>query len=336
MPVTGKGSEYHVTRIPLPPGTQANLAILTVVTGKQRNWPPGLVKPPVLSKMSTTKVSGKLHIALNNMFKPGFFDKEQGKFIRASPNVKNYPGVPVNVYYKPDTTTVFAECRAITQMNSRSVAENKTLATGFFEWSNNFQAEQQLPGRATTSRQSNNFQAEQQLPGRATTSRQSNNFQAKPLQFSFTDRFPGLDRALHEDEFTGEVRTLVETLKAVPYDWAFVTGGPSGKTTTAMSFLGALAESEGSFRQAPDAKGGNGQGVPDALKKSCKEAEAGVAIEIETGDDEPAEVVHSAQDDKPAEVNEPATVFQPAEDDKPTGKYVSARSLKLFKHPKFR
>ncbi|KAM0219664.1 hypothetical protein ACHAQI_001050 [Fusarium lateritium] len=173
MPVTGKGPEYHTTRIPLPPGTQANLAIFSVVTGKQRNWPPGLVKPPVLSRMFTMKVSGKLHIALNNMFKPGFFDKEEGKFIRASPNVKNYPGVPVNVYYKPDTTTVLAECRAITQMNSRSVAENKTLATGFFEW--------------------------------------SNNFQAKPLQFSFTDRFPGLDRALHEDEFTGEVQALGET-----------------------------------------------------------------------------------------------------------------------------
>jgi hypothetical protein len=203
MSVTGRGPEYYATRIPLPARTRANLAIFSVVTGKQANWPPGLVKPPVLSKMPTMKPSGKLHLALNNMFKPGSYDKEKGKFIRASPNIKGYPGVIVNISYKPDATTVLAECRAITQMNSHSDADNKTLATGFFGW--------------------------------------SNNFQERPLVFNFLDRFPGLARAFNAGEFTGEVPRLVEALKAVPYGWAFITGGPgSGKTTTAMSLVGAV------------------------------------------------------------------------------------------------
>ncbi|KAH6968675.1 P-loop containing nucleoside triphosphate hydrolase protein [Fusarium avenaceum] len=203
MSVTGTGPEYYATRIPLPAGTQANLALFSVVTGRQANWTPGLVKPPILSKIPTMKPSGKLHVALNNMFKPGFFDKEKGKFIRASPTVKGYPRVLVNVYYKPDATTVQAECRSITLMNARSESDNQTRATGFFQW--------------------------------------SNSFQARPAVYNFLQRFPGLARAFDAGEFTDEVSLLVEALGAVPYGWAFVTGGPgSGKTTTAMSLVQAV------------------------------------------------------------------------------------------------
>jgi hypothetical protein len=203
MSPTGRKPEYHATRIPLPAGTQANLALFSVVTGKQANWPPGLVKPPVLSKIPTIKPTGKLHLALNNMFKPGSFDKEKGKFILAVPKGKDHPRVNVNIYYKPDATTVLAECRAVTQMNSRSETDSQTPATEFFGW--------------------------------------SNNFQERPYIFNFLQKFPGLARAFDAGEFTDEVSPLVEALKAVPYGWAFVTGGPgSGKTTTAMNLVKAV------------------------------------------------------------------------------------------------
>lgn len=202
MSVTGRGPEYQATRIPLPAGTQANLTIFSVVTGRQTNWPPGLVKPPVLSKIPTMKPSRKLHYALNNMFKPGYYDKEEGKLVRASPTIKGYPGVPINVYYKPDATTVKAKCRSITLMKSPSESGNQTRATSFFQW--------------------------------------IDNFQARPVVYNFLQRFPGLARAFDAGEFKEEVSFLVEALKAVPYGWAFVTGGPgSGKTTTALSLVRA-------------------------------------------------------------------------------------------------
>ncbi|KIL96251.1 hypothetical protein FAVG1_00995 [Fusarium avenaceum] len=179
MSVIGRGLEYQATRIPLPTGTQANLAIFSVVTGRQTNWPPGLVKPPVLSKIPTIKPSRKLHYALNNMFKPGYYDKEEGKFV------------------------LKAECRSITLMKSPSESGDQTRATSFFQW--------------------------------------SDNFQARPVVYNFLQRFPGLARAFDAGEFNEEVSFLVEALKAVPYGWAFVTGGPgSGKTTSAMSLVRAI------------------------------------------------------------------------------------------------
>ncbi|SPJ73725.1 uncharacterized protein FTOL_03455 [Fusarium torulosum] len=193
MGPTGKGPEYHAT---------CELA-------------PGLGQTSRLVQDAYDEAIRKVAPGSQQHVHPSPFDKEKRKFIRASPNVKGYPGVPVNIFYKPHATTVLPESRAVTQMNSRSEADSQTLTTGFFQ--------------------------------------RSNRFQARPVVFNFLQMFPGLARAFDAGEFTGEVLLLFEALKAVPYGWAFITGGTgSGKTTTAMSLVGAVIS--GSIKMAVPVK----------------------------------------------------------------------------------
>ncbi|EEU48426.1 uncharacterized protein NECHADRAFT_74553 [Fusarium vanettenii 77-13-4] len=64
---------------------------------------------------------------------------------------------------------------------------------------------------------------------------------AQPTNQDFVQIFPGLARAYEDGAFRGEAAGLVESLRSVPFEWAFVTGGPgSGKTTAALAIVKAV------------------------------------------------------------------------------------------------
>ncbi|KAM0557086.1 hypothetical protein ACHAPJ_005349 [Fusarium lateritium] len=137
------------------------------------------------------------------------------KMIRAKVALKNYTSFQANIYYKPDATTVIAECDAITAMNSRTEAANKPLAV-------------RLGNHSTA-------------------------FTSSPIMLNFLEKFPVLARAYREGQFDGEVQCLVEALRSVPFGWAFITGGPgSGKTTTVMRIVAAAVSGPVEMCKIPD------------------------------------------------------------------------------------
>ncbi|KAJ4267487.1 hypothetical protein NW762_003594 [Fusarium torreyae] len=89
---------------------------------------------------------------------------------RAKVAFKNRTGVQVNIYYKPEATTIIAECDAITAMNSYAGAENKPLAARF--WNH------------------------------------STSFTSPPIILNFFEKFRGLARAYHEGQFEGSGKTI--------------------------------------------------------------------------------------------------------------------------------
>ncbi|KAF5573062.1 hypothetical protein FPCIR_14101 [Fusarium pseudocircinatum] len=99
--------------------------------------------------------------------------------------------------------TMFTECDAITNLNSRANSRNPTLAGHFWKYSHNFQKD--------------------------------------PTIVNFHERFPGLASAFKEGKFKGEVERFVRSLREVPFAYMFCTGCPgSGKTTTALNIVEAV------------------------------------------------------------------------------------------------
>ncbi|EWZ37539.1 hypothetical protein FOZG_09528 [Fusarium oxysporum Fo47] len=199
-----RGPEFPAIALPLPPGTQSNLALYYLHTGRQVNWPPGFSKPYLDFQMSTLRPSGKFHTFLNSLFNAGYYNKETKSYIPSTIAIEGYTGVEVNLYHRPDDTTTRTECNTITEINARAKAVTGTVVGSFWNYSHNFH-------------------------------------HAEPLMLSFHVRFPGLARAYLNGEFEGECERLVESLKETPHGYAFVTGGPgSGKTTTAMQLVAAI------------------------------------------------------------------------------------------------
>jgi hypothetical protein len=58
------GPEYRAKRIPLPTGTSANVALITLSLPRQQQWTPGLAKPYIRVELPAVKPVGKLHNSL--------------------------------------------------------------------------------------------------------------------------------------------------------------------------------------------------------------------------------------------------------------------------------
>ncbi|KAK7414367.1 hypothetical protein QQZ08_012541, partial [Neonectria magnoliae] len=107
------GDAFKATRIPLPHGVRADVALFSVRTPRQSNWMKGFQNPPMKYLIPYTPLTGQLQPAFSSLF-----DKNgRGTNPRQTFTLK--------IWYQESDTTTIAECRAITALNS--VKENSRV-----------------------------------------------------------------------------------------------------------------------------------------------------------------------------------------------------------------
>ncbi|SCN67021.1 uncharacterized protein FFB20_02444 [Fusarium fujikuroi] len=123
--ISGYGEAFTAIVRDLPPGTAANIGLLEVKTANQSNWPIGLKKPPVKLSLPHVTIKGPLHEFLSNIWVP----------VKDAPASTTYKTVTFKAWFKPDDTSIKAECAAVTEINS--LGEN-AISKNFWTWAQCF------------------------------------------------------------------------------------------------------------------------------------------------------------------------------------------------------
>ncbi|RGP80510.1 mfs monocarboxylate transporter [Fusarium longipes] len=107
--ISGYGEAFRIVRRHLLPEMPANVALCEVTTAEQSNWPIGMKKPPVKLDLPHVTVKGPINKFMANIWHP----------VQDAPASTKYPTVIFKAWFKPDHTTIKAECASITELNSR-------------------------------------------------------------------------------------------------------------------------------------------------------------------------------------------------------------------------
>lgn len=120
---SGRGEPWHATRIALPSGTRADIALFSVRTPHQHDWPTHWQSPPVHPKLPTRAVKGRVGKFLQDLAE---------EFTAGAVET-----VEVNLWYEVDEETAKTECAAITDMNA---VPKTSRAAAFWKHTLDFQA----------------------------------------------------------------------------------------------------------------------------------------------------------------------------------------------------
>ncbi|KAG5817566.1 hypothetical protein H9Q74_005520 [Fusarium xylarioides] len=192
------GPEYHARCVPLPYGTEANVKLFEVHVPRQEHWIPGMARPYIRVDIPTVDPVSPINKFLASLFTPGYKDTDTEMIVRAVPKVKK--SLLAKIFFAQEEKTTKLECDTPYRLNGRADVLSPSIAGRFWSY--------------TTT------------------------FQGKPVVYNFLRAFPGLDSALEQGKFTAEARGFVNALSAVPFGYAFLTGGlGSGKTTLALSVV---------------------------------------------------------------------------------------------------
>ncbi|KAH6977327.1 hypothetical protein BKA56DRAFT_674146 [Ilyonectria sp. MPI-CAGE-AT-0026] len=118
------GELWHAIRIGLPAGTRADIAMFSVRTPNQHNWPAHLESPPVNPKFPSLTIKGRLNKFLESLSHELDADK--------------CSTVDVSLWYSTSEETAKAECNAITDINRLPMA---SLAARFWHHSLDFRGD---------------------------------------------------------------------------------------------------------------------------------------------------------------------------------------------------
>ncbi|KAK7429553.1 hypothetical protein QQZ08_003932 [Neonectria magnoliae] len=125
--VDENGEAWRARRIPLPPGTRANVALFSVRTPSQQNWPVNLSRPPVAPKFPAVSIMGPV---------PRFLRDLGGELDSEDQRLKT---VPVRLWYVLNEETIKIEGQAVTAMNALPKASR---AQAFWDYTLDFQKTQ--------------------------------------------------------------------------------------------------------------------------------------------------------------------------------------------------
>ncbi|KAF4460376.1 MFS monocarboxylate transporter [Fusarium albosuccineum] len=128
-PPSGLGPEWPAKRIPLPPGTMANIALFSVNTPRQFNWTVGMAKPPLRFQMRSITPVGQLHTFMSSLFAA-----TDGGWSSRYPSATT----TTRIDYKPEAKSIISECSAISMLNSHTVDTSRPLAARFWEHTTSF------------------------------------------------------------------------------------------------------------------------------------------------------------------------------------------------------
>ncbi|KAF7547405.1 hypothetical protein G7Z17_g7737 [Cylindrodendrum hubeiense] len=123
---SGRGEPWHATRVPLPHGTMANVALFSVRTPGQYGWPPRFKKPPVNPEFPTVASDGRLNVFLQDLA------------IKMQANDPALPTVEVKLMHTVATETARAEHTAVTAM---SAVPKTSRAAAYWKYTLDFQAQ---------------------------------------------------------------------------------------------------------------------------------------------------------------------------------------------------
>lgn len=181
------GDPFEATRLPLPAGVAADLALFYIQTPLQPNWTPGRRLPPAAYEIPHTQVLGSLQSFLPRMF--------------ADDKVKKNVFL-VKILYHPSDATAKAECAAITALNA---LKSGTAANAWWTHTVNFR------------------QFDEQY------------------ERNLLEAFPALQTRLDQDEYHGEEKEAISSLKKTKAGRVMITGCPgAGKTTLAVNICDAV------------------------------------------------------------------------------------------------
>ncbi|KAL6411469.1 MFS monocarboxylate transporter [Ilyonectria robusta] len=120
----GRGQPWHAMRIGLPAGTRADIAMFSVSTPNQNDWPTHLQSPPIRPNLPSHTVKGRLNKFLESL--------------SSELDANKCSTVDVGLWYSASKEGAEAECNAITDMNR---LPKTSMAARFWHHSLDFQGD---------------------------------------------------------------------------------------------------------------------------------------------------------------------------------------------------
>ncbi|KAI5467348.1 hypothetical protein BGZ63DRAFT_419061 [Mariannaea sp. PMI_226] len=122
------GEPWHAKRLPLPPGTTANIALFLVHTASQQNWPADLRKPPLNPGFPAYKLPRTGLAAFLKTFDPSIGTGDEGETQRMT--------IPVTCFWQPNEESAKKECHALSEL---ATVRRDSRASTLMEWLLDFQ-----------------------------------------------------------------------------------------------------------------------------------------------------------------------------------------------------